>query len=310
MRIGTIRNAGGERRLVLGATLGGTVLLLDARGARAARGGPALPHDVEAVIAGGTEALDGLAALIDWAVSAADPAWFADPDTARWDIPCRPGKMLCAGRNFRSHRNEGAPAAEPTLPTGFLKLPETLLPHRGTVRRPDDVTEMDHEVELAAIIGRPLRDATAREAEEAIFGYALFNDLSARDWQKREMQEKLLLLGKNFPGFGPFGPWIVTRDEIPTIADVTLRLTVNGEERQKGTCADMIFPFPELVAHWSRIGFAPGDAVAGGTPEGVALHRKPDPTPFYLKPGDVVRAEASGIGALETVIGGDSGDAA
>ena len=305
MRIGTIRTAGGNRRLVVGAFLGGAPVLLDPNAAGEARGGPATVHTIDAVIAGGAGALEDLAALTEWAVVRADPAWFADPEAVAWDVPCRPGKVLCAGRNFRSHRNEGAPGSEPAIPAGFIKLTETLVPHRSVVRRPAAVTEMDYEVELAAVIGRPLRNATLAEAEQAIFGYALFNDLSARDWQRREMQEKLLLLGKNFPGFGPLGPWIVTRDEIPRVDDVELRLTVNGEERQRGTCADMIFSFPELIAHWSQIGLLPGDIVAGGTPDGVALHRKPDPTPFFLKPGDVVRAEAQGLGTLETTIGGD-----
>jgi len=147
------------------------------------------------------------------------------------------------------------------------------------------------------------RNKSNFKSAATIFGYTVFNDLSARDWQMRERQNQLLLIGKNFPGFGPIGPYILTADEVPDPSRFELSLRVNGEERQRGSCADMIFSIDELVSFWSRIGLNAGDIIATGTPEGVALHRKPDPGPFFLKLGDLVSAEVSQIGTLDIRIG-------
>jgi len=136
----------------------------------------------------------------------------------------------------------------------------------------------------------------------ALFGYTIFNDLSAREWQLREMDNGMILLGKNFPGFGPLGPCILTTDEVPDPQGLVLWLKVNGELRQHSDCRDLIFGFDELVAFWARCGLLPGDLISTGTPEGVALHHKPDPQAWYLKPGDHVEAGVDGIGVLETFI--------
>src|SRR5438067_2538541 len=112
----------------------------------------------------------------------------------------------------------------------------------------------------------------------------------------------MIMLGKNFPGFGPLGPYILTADEVPDPNGLVLWLKVNGELRQHSDCRDLIFDFEKMVALWARCGLVPGDMISTGTPEGVALHHKPDPRAWYLKPGDRVEAGVDGIGVLETVI--------
>ena len=146
-------------------------------------------------------------------------------------------------------------------------------------------------------------DAAADDqAKQAIFGYTVFNDLSAREWQLKEMHNNLVMMGKNFPGFGPLGPYILTADEVPDPKGLVLWCKVNGEMRQHSDCRDLIFDFEDMVGFWAKVGLVAGDIISTGTPEGVALHRKPDPTPFYLKPGDVVEAGVDGIGTLTTYI--------
>jgi 2-keto-4-pentenoate hydratase/2-oxohepta-3-ene-1,7-dioic acid hydratase in catechol pathway len=134
-----------------------------------------------------------------------------------------------------------------------------------------------------------------------VFGYTVFNDLSARDLQRKEMANQSILIGKNLPGFGPLGPWILTADDMPDPAALELELRVNGEVRQRSQCGDMINSFAQLISSWSVMGLVRGDLIAGGTPEGVAIGR-PDPHAFYLKPGDRIEAEIRQIGILETRI--------
>ena len=136
---------------------------------------------------------------------------------------------------------------------------------------------------------------------KAIFGYTVLNDLSAREMQRKEMANQSILLGKNYPGLGPLGPWILTADEVPDPSVLEVKLTVNGEMRQHAHCNDLIFSFPALVAHWSRLGLDRGDLITTGSPEGVAIGRS-NPMAFYLKSGDVVRAEVTQVGVLETRI--------
>jgi 2-keto-4-pentenoate hydratase/2-oxohepta-3-ene-1,7-dioic acid hydratase in catechol pathway len=217
--------------------------------------------------------------------------------------------MVCAGRNFGRHKMEsqkaqGADSSKlhSDFPTGFIKLGRTLVPHKSQVRRPPDVLDFDYEVEIALVLGQAIDAHSDIDPASAIFGYTIFNDLSAREWQLREMDNGMILLGKNFPGFGPLGPYILTADEVPDPKALVLWLKVNGELRQHSDCRDLIFNFEEMVAFWSRLGMVAGDLVSTGTPEGVALHHKPDPQAWYLKPGDRVEAGVDGIGVLETYI--------
>jgi len=262
-----------------------------------------------ALIDGGEAAMDTLRELLAWAAPRADRAWTDDPDEVQWLTPVPPRSMICAGRNFGRHKLEsvqGRPAGASRLhsdfPTGFVKLGRTLVPHRSRVKRPDGVLDLDYEAEIVLVLGQAVESGGAGDPAHAIFGYTVFNDLSARQWQLREMDNGLLMLGKNFPGFGPLGPVILTADEVPDPTALTVWLKVNGELRQRADCRDLIFGFEALVAFWSRVGLGPGDLIATGTPAGVALHHRPDPHAWYLQPGDRVEAGVDGLGVLETFI--------
>jgi 5-carboxymethyl-2-hydroxymuconate isomerase len=224
-------------------------------------------------------------------------------------VPIRVRNCIAGGRNFAAHRNEtleywtkqGA-KLHSEIPMGFIKLASVMVPTRSVVKRPPETEWFDYEIEATVVIGKPIERVSEERALSAVFGYTILNDLSARELQRKEMANQSILLGKNFPGFGPLGPWITTADEIPDPSVLELELTVNGETRQKTDCRNLIFPFPRMIAHWSRMGLDKGDLITTGSPEGVAIGR-PDPMPFYLQPGDVVRATVKQVGTLETTIG-------
>lgn len=225
-------------------------------------------------------------------------------------ISTEPKLCVCAGRNFGAHINEGTATFKnrggegfhTEIPGGFTKSPHVLVPHRASVARPAEVEKFDYEVEIAAVISKPIQGIPEDKALDAVFGYTVFNDLSAREWQLREMQNQMLLVGKNFPGFGPVGPWILTSDEMPDPNKMVVSLKVNQHERQHASASEMIFTFPQLIAFWSKMGFQPGDLVTSGTPSGVAIHHKPDPSEWYLRPGDVVETIVEPIGVFKTTI--------
>lgn len=307
MKIARYQSAAGPERLGIVSRVSGTDMLVDVAKVSAARGAVDTPGSVMSLIKGGTAAMEATREVLAWAEQRQDPCWIDDPHNVEWLTPVPQKSMFCAGRNFGRHLLESK-AGDSTsklhsdFPTGFIKLGRTLVPHRSQVRRPADVQSLDYEVEIALVLGKTLDVHSDIDPASAIFGYTIFNDLSARECQLREMQNGMIMLGKNYPGFGPIGPYILTADEVPDPTALTLWLKVNGELRQHSDCRDLIFDFPQLVAFWSRFGLVPGDLISTGTPEGVALHHKPDPQAWYLKPGDHVEAGVDGIGVLETFI--------
>lgn len=290
----------------------GDAQALDLTSAAAARAGssPLALLRMEQLMAGGPAALESVRELRDWALQRRDALWLQAVADVPWDLPVPARNVLCAGRNFGRHKDEslsywkqqGAGGIHFEFPTGFVKMSHTLVPHGATVRRHPDVREFDFEVEVVAILGETTRDVSESQALSHVFGYTVFNDLSAREWQKKEMRNQMILLGKNFPGFGPIGPWVLTADEVPDPAQLVVELQVNGQMMQQQRCTDMIFSFSQLISLWSKSGLQAGDMIASGTPEGVAMHRKPDPFAYYLKPGDVVDASVDRIGTLRTLI--------
>lgn len=309
MKIARYQSAAGSERLGLVTSVGGRELLLDVARAAVCREAPRPAASVMDLIAGGAAAMDATRELLLWAEQRQDAAWMDDPEHVQWLTPVPPRSMICAGRNFGRHKLEsvkgnlaGASKLHSDFPTGFVKLERTLVPHKSRVKRPSDVLDLDYEVEIALVLGKAMDAGSDVDPASAIFGYTIFNDLSAREWQLREMQNGMIMLGKNFPGFGPIGPYILTADEVPDPNAMVLWLKVNGALRQHSDCRDLIFNFEQLVAFWSRFGLVPGDLISTGTPEGVALHHKPDPRDWYLKPGDRVEAGVDGIGVLETFI--------
>ena len=214
----------------------------------------------------------------------------------------RPGALVSAGKNFSDHVAEMASKKGPESPVAFLKLPGTVIGPEDDIPHPPEVKNLDYEVELAIIIGKPCVDVGKDDALDYVAGYAAFNDISARDIIRGENKTGIHLMGKSFPGFAPMGPYLVTADEIADPQNLKLRLSVNGETRQDSNLGYMIFNIRDMISYWSQMGLNPGDVLTTGTPRGVAAGRKPDQTPWWLKPGDVVEAEVENIGCLRNRI--------
>ncbi len=214
----------------------------------------------------------------------------------------RPGALISAGKNFSDHVAEMASKKGPAAPVAFLKLPGTVIGPEDDIPQPPEVKNLDYEVELAVIIGKSCIDVSEEGALDHVAGYATFNDISARDVIRSENKTGIHLMGKSFPGFAPMGPYLVTTDEIPDPQNLKLKLSVNGEVRQDSNLSYMIFKVREMIAYWSQMGLNAGDVLTTGTPRGVAAGRKPDQTPWWLKPGDLVEAEVEKVGSLHNRI--------
>jgi 2-keto-4-pentenoate hydratase/2-oxohepta-3-ene-1,7-dioic acid hydratase in catechol pathway len=203
-----------------------------------------------------------------------------------------PEKIICVGINYRSHAAEVGREL-PVKPSVFLRLANTLTGHDGEMIRPRVSDHFDFEGELAVVIGKGGRHIRPEQALAHVAGYSCFVDGSVRDYQKHSVAA-----GKNFPATGPLGPWVVTTDEIPDPSKLTLTTRLNGQVMQHATTDQLIHPVAEIVAYCSA--FTPlvaGDVIATGTPEGVGHGRKP---PVWMKPGDVLEVEISGIGVLRS----------
>ena len=208
-----------------------------------------------------------------------------------------PGKILCVGLNYASHRAE-VPFGAPKHPALFSKFGNALNAAGGEVHLPAGAKELDYEAELVIVIGKRVKDADEEEAAAAIFGYTAGNDFTVRDWQRRTSQ---WLLGKTPDGFAPIGPYIVPAAEID-VSRLAIETFVNGERRQDGTTADMIFPPAAIVSYISKcMTLAPGDIIFTGTPHGV-IFGMPEKERRWLKPGDEVVVKIEGIGELRNVI--------
>jgi len=183
----------------------------------------------------------------------------------------RPGKVLCIGRNYAAHVREMGDVADlPTEPVVFLKPTTALIPSGEAVVIPEMSQEVHHEAEVVLVIGRPGRHIPEAEAMDFIAAYALGLDMTARDLQARSKASKgPWSVAKGFDTFAPLGPF-TPAEEVRDPHALTLRLTVNGEVRQEGSTADLIFPFPRLVSYLSQVfTLEPGDLIYTGTPEGV-----------------------------------------
>ncbi|NRQ39314.1 fumarylacetoacetate hydrolase family protein [Nonomuraea sp. NN258] len=202
----------------------------------------------------------------------------------------QPGKIMCVGLNYRDHIQETG-RERPRYPTVFAKFAEALIGPYDDIVLPAGSAAVDWEAELAVIIGSPVRNATPEQAESAIAGYAVFNDVTARDYQNRTPQ---WLQGKTFESTTPFGPYLVTPDELD--AAPTMQCEVDGEVMQQADTSDLVFPPAELVAYLSAIlTLKPGDVIATGTPCGVGHARRP---PRYLSDGSKVVTRIAGVGEL------------
>jgi 2-keto-4-pentenoate hydratase/2-oxohepta-3-ene-1,7-dioic acid hydratase in catechol pathway len=251
---------------------------------------PELPATVAELLAAGPDALRaaGEAAL------RGDRQPLSDVHLAA-PIPS-PGKFFGVGLNYAAHIEEATnqPATAPTI---FAKAPSCVTGPYDEIEVPAVSTALDYEGEMGFVIGRRCRNVSREDASQVIAGYVVVNDVSVRDWQWQTSQ---WTLGKSFDTHGPFGPWLVTSDEVDDPHALDIRTFVNGELRQESNTRKLLYDCFTLVEHLSTVcTLEPGDVVATGTPAGVGATMDP---PNWLAPGDVVRVEVTGIGDIENVV--------
>jgi 2-keto-4-pentenoate hydratase/2-oxohepta-3-ene-1,7-dioic acid hydratase in catechol pathway len=239
------------------------------------------------------------ALLTDWAAlkpaleAASEPSFpLAD---VKLEAPINdPQKFLAIGMNYQAHADEAAAAGVP-VPTSQLWFNKQVSCINGPfdpVEVPKVSTKVDYEAEMGVVIGKRCHDVSEADALSVVAGYLVCNDVTARDWQFRS---PTYTLGKSFDTHGPIGPWLTTADEIPDPHALTLSLTVNGETRQSSSTGDMIYNIAAQIAYLSTVmTLEPGDLIATGTPSGVGIAAG-----SFLKQGDVVRVEVTGLGAIE-----------
>jgi 2-keto-4-pentenoate hydratase/2-oxohepta-3-ene-1,7-dioic acid hydratase in catechol pathway len=213
----------------------------------------------------------------------------------------RPEKIICAVRNYLDHHNEavafGMKREITEYPPIFLRVWRSQVGHNAPVIRPKVSDNLDWEGELAVVIGKGGRHIRQADAWSHVAGYSIYNDVSVRDWQRHAQQ---IASGKNFVGTGPFGPWLVTPDEVGDPTRLKLETRVNGNVVQSSDTSMLIFSIPRLIEYSSTIfDLVPGDVIATGTPAGVGFTRKP---PVFLKAGDVVEVEIDNIGVLRNPV--------
>jgi 2-keto-4-pentenoate hydratase/2-oxohepta-3-ene-1,7-dioic acid hydratase in catechol pathway len=218
----------------------------------------------------------------------------ASETTIEAPVP-RPPKVLAIGLNYRDHAEEsGQPI--PQRPVVFAKMPTCITGPGKPIHVPRVSRAVDWEAELCFVVGKAARYVKAVDAAGYIAGYCIGNDVSVRDWQ---FHSPTWMMGKSFDTHGPIGPWLVTPDEVD-VGNLDVRLRVNGDLKQESNTNQLIFGIGEIFEYLSA-GFTlePGDVVFTGTPAGIGAARKP---PEFLKPGDVVRAEITGLGELENPV--------
>jgi acylpyruvate hydrolase len=250
----------------------------------------AIPPSVRMILE--NDALDRVRGVLENADSLA-PECFRGLKDIRLGPPVTdPSKIVCIGLNYSDHAAEQGRQV-PEWPLTFAKGPNALVGNGDPVPHPPEVTQLDHEVELAVVIGRRARRVALGDASAHVAGYSVFMDITARDIQAREKQ---WFRAKSFDGFGPFGPWLVTRDEVADPHDLGIRLEVNGRRYQSSNTGLMTFKVFYLVHYLSQsMTLEPGDVIATGTPAGVGVYA--DPARF-LKKGDVITASIDSLGVL------------
>jgi 2-keto-4-pentenoate hydratase/2-oxohepta-3-ene-1,7-dioic acid hydratase in catechol pathway len=221
------------------------------------------------------------------------------------EAPIVPKKFFHTAGNFREHEEESkrvdwSHAIAPWIV--FFQNVDAIVGPDEPVVYPEHLTEeLDYELELAVVISKAGKWFTAEEAMDYVGGYVIFNDITARDIQRREMESGVFSFCKAIDTFCPLGPWIVTPDEIPDPHDLAMELRVNGEPRQESHSSRMSVTIPEILSHYSALGYSAGDVVSTGTVSGVAGFSE-DAASLYLKPGDVMEAEIEHIGVLRNPV--------
>ena len=207
-----------------------------------------------------------------------------------------PNKIICLAFNYIDHaREQGLQAPED--PAIVIKPRTTLNSTYSDIVCPDFVTQLDYEVELAMIINKNCKNVSEEEAKNSVFGYMIFNDVSARDIQ---FKDKQFTRGKSFDTFAPCGPWITTADEVANPQNLKMSTKINGEVRQNSSTSNMFIKIPEIISKISKVmTLEKGDIISTGTPAGVMLNK---PNAVFLKDGDKVEMEIEGLGKLNNTI--------
>lgn len=258
-----------------------------------AASGGRLTTDINALLSEGDA---GLAAAQN-ALEGAGEAHTVMAEEVEWLPPATPGQIICLGLNYHAHAAE-AKMEVPDSPVIFTKSPGSVIAHGEAIVIPTLAPdEVDYEVELAFVIGRPARHVPREDALSYIAGYTCANDVSSRDLQFRTSQ---WVLGKTLDTFCPLGPALVTADEVPDPQNLKMQLSLNGQEMQAGNTDDMIFDISYTVEYLSGLmTLHTGDVILTGTPPGVGFSRKP---PVFLQPGDVVEITIEGLGTLRNPV--------
>jgi 2-keto-4-pentenoate hydratase/2-oxohepta-3-ene-1,7-dioic acid hydratase in catechol pathway len=252
--------------------------------------GDDLPDDVGALLASDPKALATVAARADFAADVA----LAEVTLLAPIV--RPPKFLAIGLNYAEHISETG-MGEPGFPLFFNKQSTCITGPGGRIHVPKVSEQVDFEGELGVVIGQRCRHVPRDDARSVVAGYLVVNDVSVRDWQK---SSPTMTLGKSFDTHGPIGPWLVTPDELPDPHGLRLRTWVNGELMQDASTSQMIRSVWEQIEVLSTVcTLEPGDIIATGTPAGVGMARDPQ---VWLRPGDTVRVEIEGIGAIENPV--------
>jgi 2-keto-4-pentenoate hydratase/2-oxohepta-3-ene-1,7-dioic acid hydratase in catechol pathway len=257
--------------------------------------------------------MEGVATMRDLFQSGEDPATVARGangervalDDVRLRAPIIPKKFFHTSGNYREHETESKVVnwSHEIAPwIVFFQNIDAIIGPEDPVVYPSHLTnELDHELELAVVISRTGKNFEDDEAEQYIGGYLIFNDITARDIQRREMRSGVFSFCKAIDTFCPLGPWIVTPDEIPDPYKLDMQLRVNGEVRQKSVSGNMALTIPQVIAHYSPLDYTAGDVLSLGTVAGVAGFRE-DAQDYYLKPGDVMECEIERIGVLRNPV--------
>jgi acylpyruvate hydrolase len=284
------------------------VLGLARTGDRAAqeRADQTVPSDMLALLRGG-DALDAARAALRFGLEAAAQdrqgavnaglIFALDEPGFRLEAPVpRPGTVLAIGLNYREHAAEGG-REPPEYPMVFNKVSSCIIGPGAPIQRPRVSQSLDWEGELCVVIGKPARHVAAEDALDYVAGFMNGNDVTVRDWQRHTQQ---FLMGKSFATHGPTGPYLVTRDEVADPGNLDIRTWVNGDLKQESNTKMLIFSIGRLIEYMSTaFVLEPGDVIFTGTPAGIGAARQP---PQFLKPGDSVRIEISGLGILENPV--------
>jgi 2-keto-4-pentenoate hydratase/2-oxohepta-3-ene-1,7-dioic acid hydratase in catechol pathway len=270
-----------------------------------------IPPDMRLLFEGGDRSLDAARAALAFAIdrqpdanAQGEPVFYGREDV-HVKAPIIPKKFFHTAGNFREHHHEAEKAgfSHPVLPwiVFFQNVDAIIGPDEPVIFPPHLTQELDYELELAVVLKKAGKHFGAKDAEQYIGGYVIFNDITARDIQRQEMKSGVFSFCKGIDSFCPLGPYIVTADEIKDPHNLAMELRVNGEVRQRSHSSKMSVTIPEILAHYSAMGYSAGDVVSTGTVSGVAAF-SPDPKAWFLKPGDVMECEIEQIGVLRNPV--------